>query len=160
MIYIYYIYARVIRVTWSPTLRQSPLEISGSQTVTLDNARNRRFDDGGTEGSPRATNFSIRARSSPFSRSLPLTSSHGRACCSSLVHSFSVSRFPSRVLLSSRRCWRKKEGGMGTTATHTSLSRLRTIGVHREFSRVALRFPTHENLLDVLDVIDASNDRR
>lgn len=111
----------------------------GFTTVTLDNARNRRFDDGGTEGSPRATNFSIRARSSPFSRSLLLTLSHGRACCPSLVHSFSVSRFLSRVLLSSRRCWRKKEGGMGATATHTSLSRLRTTpGISFTVNLVAL----------------------
>lgn len=53
-------------------------------TVTLGNARNGRFDDSGTEGSPRATNSAIRARSSPFSRAHLLSPSRGRALSSSL----------------------------------------------------------------------------
>lgn len=55
-------------------------------------ARNGRFDDGRTEGSPRATNSTIRARSSPFSRALLLSPSYGRALSSSLSLRLSLPR--------------------------------------------------------------------
>lgn len=62
--------------------QHSSLEISaafrvtGSQLSLSTNAHKRGFDDGETEGSPRATKFSIRAPGpSPFSRSLLPSSS-------------------------------------------------------------------------------------
>jgi len=85
----------------------------GFATVTLGNARNGRFDDGGTEGSQRATNLTIRARSSPFSRALLLSPSHGRVLSSSPSPSLSVSlrHSPARVALVAAVPGRRWRGG-------------------------------------------------
>jgi len=64
----------------------------------------RRFDDGGTEGSPRATNFTITARhSSPFSRSFLLSRSRRRV--HRLLHSHAPS-FSATLLPRVASMWR------------------------------------------------------
>lgn len=99
-------------------------------SLSRGNARaTRRFDDGGTVGSPRATNSTIRARSSPFSRALLLSPSHGLRAV--LV---ALSRRPplasSRCSLVARRCLAADDGGRGedgTRDTYTQDSRGFTI---------------------------------
>lgn len=63
--------------------------------------------DGGTEGSPRATNFLIGARLSPFSRRLLLSPSRVRACCPS--YSLSPSFAPLSCFLVLASSWRGEQ---------------------------------------------------
>jgi len=95
--------ARALRVLLRRQRYQQPFESRVRDCHSRQCAR-RRFDDGGTEGSPRATNFTITARhSSPFSRSFLL--SRSRTHVHRLSHSHAPS-FSATLLPRVARMWR------------------------------------------------------